>query len=153
MLGRCALRFVAGARPGTAHFVAPPQKAMSGEAATFSGDFAKLYAHAAEQHRHPNGPWKAITDQIAALGLSGGAKVLDVASGAGEPAATLALALPDVSFISSDVSDDMVQKAVAVSPLPVPHRTALLASPTIAQPSVWFNKGRRVHPEHVDCHG
>jgi len=48
-------------------------------------------------HRHPSGPWVAILDAVKALNLATGAVVLDVASGPGEPALTIAKALPHVT--------------------------------------------------------
>jgi SAM-dependent methyltransferase len=52
-----------------------------------------------------------MLEQIRSLGLPAGSRILDVATGPGEPAATIAEALPEVSVVATDVSPDMVQKA------------------------------------------
>jgi SAM-dependent methyltransferase len=65
-----------------------------------------------ENHRHPNGPWPLMLAKVQSLNLPSGAKVLDLASGPGEPAITLAKALPEFSVTSTDISEDMVATAL-----------------------------------------
>jgi len=70
-----------------------------------------VYAKMANNHRHENGPWKMIVERVLSLNLQAGSRILDIASGQGEPAATIAEALPSVVVFSSDVSPDMHQIA------------------------------------------
>ncbi len=62
----------------------------------FGGDSAAIYAKIAHQHRHPDGPWHLMT-----------ATIVDLASGPGEPAMTIANAMPSATVFSTDVSLDM----------------------------------------------
>ena len=54
----------------------------------------------------------------------GGDKVVDVASGMGEPALTIAKALPDTTVVSTDFSEEMVSKA-GVAAADVPNMTSI----------------------------
>ena len=82
----------------------------------FTGEGAILYAKLADSaspflasvivitlpdtradHRHPRGPWPLMLAAVEGLKLPAGATVLDVASGPGEPALTIAKALPHLS--------------------------------------------------------
>jgi len=53
-------------------------------------------------------------------------KLLDVASGMGEPAKTIALAFPQSTVVASDVSEDMIAKA-KLALQDIPNATPLLA--------------------------
>ena len=80
------------------------------EAPKFDAEMTAAYKQIAESHRHPAGPWTAMAEAVAAR-VGAGARVLDLASGPGEPAATIARALPDASVVATDVSEDMVAGA------------------------------------------
>ena len=74
---------------------------MVREMGSFDQEGAKIYSFLAEQHRHEKGPWTMILDKVVAHtnGISNErVKILDLASGPGEPAATMARALPKVSI-------------------------------------------------------
>ena len=73
----------------------------------FDAENTRLYLGIAECHRHERGPWSRIVGEIKGLGVRPGARVLDLASGQGEPASTMALAMPGVRVTSADVSPDM----------------------------------------------
>ncbi len=93
--------------------------------AGFSGEMTTLYAKMAEQHRHPQGPWAAMIDAIKTLqtrnttgntgntgGNTGGTlRILDAASGQGEPAISMAREFLDHEVVSTDISPDMVNLA------------------------------------------
>jgi ubiquinone/menaquinone biosynthesis C-methylase UbiE len=82
----------------------------------FTGDTADMYARLFGQHFHDNGPWKLMVKEVVnALPSDGKGKVLDIASGPGEPACLIAEALPRASVVSTDFSEIMVEKAVARS--------------------------------------
>lgn len=78
----------------------------------------------ANSHRHPDGPWPLMLKAVQALSLGAGSKVLDIASGPGQPAATIAENLPAISVVSTDFSPDMVAKAKAICP---PNMVAMQA--------------------------
>lgn len=61
---------------------------------SFDGEISKLYATVFMQHAHENGPWKRILEATKSAIPSGKGKVLDLASGAGEPGLTIAQAMP-----------------------------------------------------------
>jgi len=86
--------------------------------ALFDNEMSLIYKKIAEQHRHPAGPWKLILEKVQALDLQAGSTILDLASGPGEPAATIASMLPDVTVISTDISPDMnriaAKKAIGI---------------------------------------
>ena len=68
----------------------------------FDPESAKIYILLSEQHRHEKGPWKKMLEKVMAHTNSTGKediRILDLASGPGEPATTIARALPSVSLI------------------------------------------------------
>lgn len=84
------------------------------EAPKFDEAMAKAYKRIAENHRHARGPWGLMRDAVVAhCGAS--PSVLDIASGPGEPAITIAKALPGARVVASDVSEDMVASAAAAT--------------------------------------
>jgi len=91
--------------------VASRATGSSAASADFSGEIVELYATLFEQHYHPHGPWAKIVKEAEARVPAQGGKILDLASGPGEPACLLASAIPGASVISSDFSQDMVDKA------------------------------------------
>ncbi len=101
MLQRTLLRVAARAAP----------RALS-TAPQFDEAMAKAYNIVAENHRHKDGPWSRMRDKvIEAVDGRAGCTILDLASGPGEPAATVAEALPDAHVLATDVADAMVAAA------------------------------------------
>jgi len=95
-------------------------KGYSSEAATgaqpakFDAEMSELYSRFAAQHNHPRGPWPMMLKTVqAVVPPEGGAglKVLDLASGPGQPAITIAQAIPNAQVIATDVSEDMIGQA------------------------------------------
>jgi SAM-dependent methyltransferase len=73
---------------------------------------AKAYNIVAENHRHADGPWTRMRDKvIEAVDGRDGCTILDLASGPGEPAATIAEALPEAQVLATDVAEPMVAAA------------------------------------------
>ena len=67
---------------------------------SFDPEGAKIYKLLSEQHRHEKGPWKKMLEKVVAHTNGTCEKdimILDLASGPGEPATTIARALPNVS--------------------------------------------------------
>eukprot|EP00930_Biecheleria_cincta_P044928 TRINITY_DN30957_c0_g1_i2.p1 TRINITY_DN30957_c0_g1~~TRINITY_DN30957_c0_g1_i2.p1 ORF type:complete len:273 (+),score=44.60 TRINITY_DN30957_c0_g1_i2:48-866(+) len=86
--------------------------ASASQETKFDSDMAKVYNQISSNHRHPYGPWKKMRDVVLAHAPPGASlTILDVASGPGEPAATIATALPSARVIATDVSEDMVAAA------------------------------------------
>lgn len=89
--------------------------------AIFDGESGKIYAKIAEQHRHPNGPWNMILKKIKSIRIPVDAKVVDLASGPGEPAITIATHVPSATVFSTDISLEMhkmsAAKAITISNL------------------------------------
>jgi len=79
----------------------------------FGGELAELYQRIAVQKAHFRGPWALILAEVNKLKPAPGSKLLDVASGDGEPALTIAKELPNIDVISTDVAPMMTQAAEA----------------------------------------
>eukprot|EP00965_Chrysotila_dentata_P008046 262284-Pleurochrysis_carterae.AAC.3 len=82
-----------------------------GETALFKGDVSDMYEQIFEVHRHKDGPWALIVDRACAALPSGSGRLLDLATGPGEPAKMLAEAMPRTTIYATDVSEDMLDKA------------------------------------------
>jgi ubiquinone/menaquinone biosynthesis C-methylase UbiE len=97
---------------------------------SFGEQFAKIYDHFAAQHRHPNGPWKIMSEKVQNFNNTSkmvpGLKILDLASGPGEPAATFAKQFPSASVVSTDLSEAMHTKAKALA-VDIPNMEAQMA--------------------------
>mmetsp|Transcript_9750 Transcript_9750/g.16180 ORF Transcript_9750/g.16180 Transcript_9750/m.16180 type:complete len:315 (-) Transcript_9750:209-1153(-) len=80
---------------------------------SFDGEMSTLYSIVAEQHRHEKGPWAKmlVAAKTALDGRKGDIKLLDLASGAGEPGLTIAKELPKVKVAITDISPDQVALA------------------------------------------
>jgi ubiquinone/menaquinone biosynthesis C-methylase UbiE len=106
------------------------RRAMStGPANLFGDQFAKIYDHFAAQNHHPNGPWKIMSEKVQEFQNSTEARtlrILDLASGPGEPAATFAKQFPSASIVSTDFSEAMHIKAKAVA-VDIPNMEAQIA--------------------------
>ena len=104
MLQRTLLRVAARAPPRALRTLST--------APQFDEAMAKAYNIVAENHRHADGPWTRMRDKvIEAVDGRDGCTILDLASGPGEPAATIAEALPDAVVLATDVADAMVAAA------------------------------------------
>ena len=102
------------------------------EPARFDAELAAAYNRLAENHRHPAGPWPAIAGVVVArLAAATSATILDLATGPGEPAATLAALLPASKVLATDVSEDMV-KAATTATSHLPNVTVTLADAQVA---------------------
>lgn len=77
----------------------------------FDGEQAALYKTMFEQHLHPAGPWNMMLDAVRSALPSGRGRVLDLATGPGEPATLIGKALPGVQVIATDMSEDMIASA------------------------------------------
>ena len=97
------------------------------EAPKFDPEMVAAYNKIAENHHHPRGPWKMMTDIVEAH-VAGKASpmVLDLASGPGQPAATVAKRLPSARVVATDVSEDMVASAT-IATADLPNLTAQVA--------------------------
>ncbi len=85
----------------------------------FDEAMAKAYNIVAENHRHKDGPWSRMRDKVVDALEGRAGTILDLASGPGEPAATIAEALPSAHVLATDVADAMVAAATnATSHLP-----------------------------------
>lgn len=118
---------------------APLMSTKASEAPKFDPDMVKAYNQMSANHRHADGPWLKMRDAVlayhaeasggAAAAAGGGAEglvVLDLASGPGEPAATIAAALPGCTVVATDVSEDMVA-AAAKATQALPNLSAVVA--------------------------
>jgi ubiquinone/menaquinone biosynthesis C-methylase UbiE len=76
---------------------------------------AEAYNKLSENHRHERGPWTLMTNHAIshtnAIGNDNPIEILDIATGPGEPAKSLAQAIPHATIIASDVSEDMIAAA------------------------------------------
>ena len=77
----------------------------------FDEAMAKAYNIVAENHRHADGPWTKMKQKVVEAVAGRQATILDLASGPGEPAATIAEALPDAVVLATDVAEPMVAAA------------------------------------------
>jgi ubiquinone/menaquinone biosynthesis C-methylase UbiE len=106
------------------------RRAMSnGPANSFGEQFAKIYDHFAAQHHHTNGPWKIMSEKVQDFHTTPEARalrILDLASGPGEPAATFAKNIPSAWVVSTDFSEAMHVKAKALA-VDIPNMEAKIA--------------------------
>lgn len=79
--------------------------------AQFDGETAAVYGKLVEVHNNPGGPWKMMTDYAASQLKGPSYKILDLATGPGEPGTLLAKQYPDSTITLSDVSEDMLKQA------------------------------------------
>lgn len=95
--------------------------------AEFDGEIAALYNRIAKNHRHPQGPWSLILNQIQRKCKKDGSLIIvDVASGPGEPASTISQALPSATVFSTDISVDM-HKIASKKAVNIPNMKAMVA--------------------------
>jgi ubiquinone/menaquinone biosynthesis C-methylase UbiE len=76
----------------------------------YDSKWSSAYGYFEKQNFHEDGPYLKITDIVverAKIASSIPVVVLDLASGTGEPAATIAMKLPDATVISTDCSEAM----------------------------------------------
>ena len=96
----------------------------------FDAEASKIYKIISENHRHPSGPWVTMLDQVHNYADNilqrKDIRVLDLATGPGEPAETIARQFPDATVIATDVSPDQIAIAEQTT-LTLPHMTAQVA--------------------------
>lgn len=78
----------------------------------FDEDHSDLYDYIFKQHGKPGGPWPMMIEAAVDALPSGKGKILDIASGPGEPAMLIATRLPGAEVLSTDISPKMYEKAV-----------------------------------------
>ena len=85
-----------------------------------------IYTQISANHKHPQGPWPLMLSAVTSIPSSSSPsfKLLDIASGMGEPALTIALSLPSATVVASDFSPDMVAAAARACDA-VPNMTAM----------------------------
>ena len=96
--------------------------------ADFDGETAALYESLAENHSHLNGPYALIVRRLRNQRMDSSKKItiVDLCSGQGEPASTIARALKHATVISTDVSVDMHKKA-AIRAIDIRNLKAMVA--------------------------
>ena len=77
----------------------------------FDADIAAAYSKMAEKHKHHNGPWSLMVDVVAKQVGSNNVTVLDLATGPGQPAATIATRITNAKVVATDSSEDMIEIA------------------------------------------
>jgi ubiquinone/menaquinone biosynthesis C-methylase UbiE len=107
-------------RSASRHIRMSSRRAMmsNGSSNPFGEQFAKIYDSFAAHDRHPDGPWKIMSEIIQDFQTKTevhALKILDLASGPGEPAATLAKKIPSAWVVSTDLSEAMHVKAKALA--------------------------------------
>lgn len=98
-------------------------------AVLFDAEISKIYSIIAENHRHPNGPWVTMLDKIHQYSETTGRSdfaLLDLATGPGEPAETIARQFPDCTVVATDMSPDQVAIANSKA-ITLPHLTCQVA--------------------------
>merc|ERR1719473_850726 len=94
----------------------------------FDEEMARIYAHIANQHFHEDGPWPVMLSTVSGLMADRpSGKVLDIATGPGQPGISVAKAFPDATVVLSDVSEDMLAKATAASK-DMPNTSTVIAN-------------------------
>jgi len=86
--------------------------ASGSQAPKFNPIMVKAYNHMAENHRHELGPWAAMVKECRTrMEAVNTPTILDIATGPGEPAKSIALAMPNARIIATDVNEDMIKAA------------------------------------------
>lgn len=86
--------------------------ASKSDAPKFDDLMAKAYAQISENHRHELGPWGIMTHHtLSHVKDLESPSILDLATGPGEPAKSIAMALPHAKVFATDVSEDMIATA------------------------------------------
>ena len=86
------------------------RKRLASSTAQFDGEISSLYNSIAENHRHEKGPWNLILKKLQSKYHNNNneeLKIIDIASGPGEPACTIAKSYPKATVFSTDISIDM----------------------------------------------
>ena len=96
----------------------------------FDAELSKIYKIIAENHRHPSGPWVKMLEQVHTYADEVVSKtdihVLDLATGPGEPAETIARQFPEARVVATDLSPQQISIAQQTT-LTLPHMTAQVA--------------------------
>lgn len=80
-------------------------------APAFDKEKSAIYEQIARNHHHENGPWTKMVEtarDLAGEGSGGNLRLLDLATGPGQPAVDIAKALPHAKVVATDVSEDQV---------------------------------------------
>ncbi len=86
--------------------------ASKSDAPKFDELMAKAYTQISENHRHELGPWGIMTHHVVShVKDLESPSILDLATGPGEPAKSIAMALPHAAVFATDVSEDMIAAA------------------------------------------
>lgn len=87
-------------------------RSMSNQPTQFDGETAELYSRIFKLHYHNDGPWKMMVEATEkAIGSNEKPKILDLATGPGEPGTLLSKRFPQGDILLTDISPDMVEKA------------------------------------------
>lgn len=103
--------------------------ASSSNEPAFNAEVSRMYKIISENHRHPQGPWVTILEKVhtyADYHDINNFKVLDLATGPGEPAETIARQFPRCTVVATDISPDQVALAQETTKT-LPHMTAQVA--------------------------
>jgi SAM-dependent methyltransferase len=101
----------------------------SQKAPSFDAEVSRIYKIISENHRHPLGPWITMLEKIhnyANQLPKQDFSVLDLATGPGEPAETIARQFPQATIVATDISPDQVALAQRMTET-LPHLTAQVA--------------------------
>lgn len=97
----------------------------------FDAQATRIYKLVSENHRHPLGPWATMTDSVWDFATNVAKRndihLLDLATGPGEPALSIARRLPESSIIATDVSPDQVALANQAA-MTIPNMSAEVAN-------------------------
>ena len=85
------------------------RKRLASSTAQFDGEMSSLYNSIAENHRHEKGPWNLMLKKLQSKynNNNDDLTIIDIASGPGEPACTIAKSIPKATVFSTDISIDM----------------------------------------------
>ena len=127
LLGR-ASRSIAARGSAEVDHICQARPLSTATAPKFDEEMAKIYAHIANQHFHEDGPWPVMLSTVGGfMNDRPAGKVLDIATGPGQPGISVAKAFPDATIVLSDVSEDMLAKATAASK-DLPNTSTVIAN-------------------------
>lgn len=122
---------------------------MANKQALFGGEVSEAYA-AFLKINQPifDATLAAMRRDLGAIGGAedgAGLKLLDIAAGPGQPSLTIAEAFPHCAITCTDISPDMVEKAKARAPLPLPFSSPLHFSTRAKNPEITCHSCRAQH--------
>ena len=97
-------------------------------APAFDAETSRIYQIVSENHRHPQGPWNTMLDRVHAFCETHGPtfSILNLATGPGEPAATLARQSPQSTVVATNISPDQAALSQRLADT-LPHMTVRVA--------------------------